>query len=225
MDAGQKIVAVVGAGTGVGKTFVGCGLITSARRRGLSYLGLKPIESGVAEIAEDAVALGSASGRAVAPRYALAAPMSPHRAARAEGVAISLEEVSAWVRLHGTGVVVVETAGGLLSPLADDGRTNLDLCEHLAVDAVLAVAKDELGALHDVTALMMALRSRGLEESTVVILNQLNPLAAELENAVELRRLGVASRVAVVREAASFDALVAVVERVFVEAQPVQARR
>jgi dethiobiotin synthetase len=220
------VVAVVGAGTGVGKTFVGVGLITSAGRRGLSCLGLKPIESGVAEVAEDAAALGGAAGRFVAPRYAMKAPVSPHRAARAEGVAISLAEVSTWVREQRAGVLVVETAGGLLSPLVDDGRTNLDLCELLGVDAVLAVAKDELGALHQVSALMMALRSRGLEDRTVVVLSRLEPSAGDLENALELERLGVAGRVAIVDQgAASFDALWAVLEGVLARGQLGQGRR
>lgn len=147
------------------------------------------------ERAEDAATIGQAAGRFVEPLYAFGPPVSPHRAAREASRVIDLPEVAAWVGRHAAPWTIVETAGGLLSPLDDDGRTNLDLCALLAPEVVLAVAADALGALHQVGSLMLALATRDLARRTVVVLSRTDPEAATLDNAGELRRLGVASAV------------------------------
>src|SRR5438067_13438467 len=89
--AGRRTV-VCGAGTGVGKTHVACALAAEWRRREVPAVALKPIESGFDEMRKetsDAAYLALAAGSPFRrPCYALREPVSPHRAARAEGMAI-----------------------------------------------------------------------------------------------------------------------------------------
>lgn len=197
MSNAGPLVCVVGAGTEIGKTHVSTALLACVRSRGLRCRGLKPIESGAGAMASDAVRLGEAAGRVVAPRYAFDAALSPHLAARRCGVVIELSQVAAWVSTERRGLTVVETAGGLLSPLDDSGQSNLDLCVALDPDAVVAVAKNELGTLHQVASLMLALSSSGLRERTTVVLNQFHDGPAQTSNREELLRLGLADRVVV----------------------------
>src|SRR5215218_671647 len=101
------IVAVTGTGTGIGKTHVACALLRAANAvdptaigsrtdPGVRAVGWKPVESGVtgergvtSERGEDEARRVEASGGIVAaPTIRLRAPLSPHLAARREGVAI-----------------------------------------------------------------------------------------------------------------------------------------
>ncbi|MEM6788910.1 MAG: dethiobiotin synthase [Myxococcota bacterium] len=190
---------VVATGTEVGKTHVSMCILEALRRGGTSALGLKPVESGGSSSVEtDAARLGRASGARVPPRYAFAPPISPHLAARDVGTPIEVAEVVAWVDAHrgDEGVTLVETAGGLLSPLSETA-TNLDLMVALAPTEVVLVVGNRLGALHDARACMMALAAVGWQRSRVVVaLSDAMPAKGRpmATNGAELRTLGVVSR-------------------------------
>lgn len=185
-------VVVVGAGTGVGKTHVACALASVLVDRGFALVAKKPVESGYDEPASDAAALARAAGHSILrPLHALAAAVSPHRAARLEGVAIDLGGLVRWC--DGAGATLVETAGGLLSPLSPS-LTNLDLASALRPTHVVLVVGNRLGALHDVRSCQLALRERGLA-ATVVLSAPVSDDAATSHNAEELRTLGWASEV------------------------------
>jgi dethiobiotin synthetase len=170
------LVAVVGTGTEVGKTHVSCALLAALVRGGISCVGLKPIESGYREEGEhDAGRLADACGGELAPPlYRFAEPVSPHLAARRSGVEVKPGRVSDWVterwNRKGYQAVVVETAGGLLSPLGQ-GVSNMDAVAALRPDSVLLVGSDRLGVLHDVAAVLLALDGTGLSSRTVVALS------------------------------------------------------
>src|SRR5689334_7203220 len=93
-------------------------------------VGLKPIESGVAENTRtDAMRLEAASAFHVKQDgYCFAAPVSPHLAARDAGVEIRCDVVARLVSeaRQKAECVVLELAGGLFSPLAR-GLYNADL--------------------------------------------------------------------------------------------------
>jgi dethiobiotin synthetase len=153
----SPLIAVVGTGTGIGKTHVAAALVTAWAKRGGRIAGVKPIESGGTD---DGDLLGRVSTfhvqRPTSP-YLLARPVSPHLAARLDGRAIDIELVRKWVddiRRRSDGVVL-ETAGGLFTPLAPP-VTNADLVQLLAPDAVVLVGPDRLGVLHDVGAVVRA---------------------------------------------------------------------
>jgi len=185
---------VVGAGTGVGKTHVACALAAALVRRGLPLTARKPVESGYDEPVSDAAALARAAGHpTITPTFVLAEPVSPHRAARRAGLTIDLEPIRAsW---SGDSATLVESAGGLLSPLAP-GLTNLDLAAAVEPDVVVLVVANRLGALHDVRACTMALATRALDARVVIVLSE--PAARDVateHNAEELEVLGWALQV------------------------------
>src|ERR1019366_10733665 len=111
---------------------------------GARVAGLKPIESGVADAdaGSDAGRLRRASTFHVKPfGVALKAPVSPHRAAKAEGVTLPLGDLV--VQVHATlaaaDFVVVELPGGLFTPLAENA-VNADFPGRLRPDVLLLVA-------------------------------------------------------------------------------------
>ncbi|KYF62016.1 dethiobiotin synthase [Sorangium cellulosum] len=204
-ETGQLRVAVVGTGTGVGKTHASVALVAALAARGAQVCGLKPIESGVdgaSTTDADQLALVSSVQPEAAP-YRFAEPVSPHLAARRCGVTISLDVATAWVARQQAPVVVVESAGALLSPLGP-GLANADLVRALAPDALVLVGLDRLGILHEVASCLMALRALapGLPPALVL----LNPPAASDAstgtNAEELESLGITSNTVVMPRAA-----------------------
>ena len=204
-------LAVVGTGTGVGKTHVTCALLETWAELGVEAIGMKPIETGVvAEAPEptDQEQLWRASQmfhvkRGTAPTfhvkrslYAWPDPISPHLAARRAGTEIDLVSIRRWVHSHTAPVVIIETAGGLFSPLAPN-LTNLDLVRVLEPDAVLLVAPDRLGVLHDLTATVGLASSRGLPITAVALSVPEHPDASTGHNAPELSLLRIAEPIAV----------------------------
>ena len=186
-------VIILGTGTNVGKTYVTCGLARALRTHA-SVLALKPIESGVEPgAAGDAGDIASAAGHAarLSP-WRLRRGVSPHLAAREQGVAIEVAEVTSWVVLEeaqaAPAITLVETAGGAFSPLAPD-RTNVDLAQALEPAIWLLVAPDALGVLHDLSATLRALPRA---PDAVVLSAARGPDASSGSNAAELARLGIA---------------------------------
>lgn len=146
-------LGVAATGTGVGKTTTALTVLREARAAGLRVAGWKPLETGGTE---DGDALMAASDVRCSTTVQLPEPISPHLAARRAGRPIDLATLAATAPTPEVDLLVVETAGGLFSPLDDDGGTNAELLEVLAPDAILLVAPNRLGVLHDVTAVLRA---------------------------------------------------------------------
>jgi dethiobiotin synthetase len=191
-------IVLVGTGTSVGKTWVACEVLKELRGRGVPAVGLKPVESGVTEVAtSDAEQLARLSAwRPTSPPYRLAESLSPHLAARRARRTIEPAEILTYVQSHKSssaigapGVLVVETAGGLFSPLAES-FTNWDVARSLDPSFWVLVAPDALGVLHDVTATLSATAARGRSPDAVVLSAARAPDASTGTNAAELERLG-----------------------------------
>jgi dethiobiotin synthetase len=201
-DATVRVIVMVGTGTGVGKTWVSAALTRALRRQGAFVMALKPIESGVPESPDapsDAGELASvSSAQPSSPPYRLADGVSPHLAARRAGTAVSLGAALTYVRDHiassaefAPACVIVETAGGLFSPLAE-GVTNWDFARGLEPALWLLVAPDALGVLHDLTVTLEVMKSRGRSPDHVLLSAAREPDASTGTNADELVRLGIA---------------------------------
>jgi len=149
-----KGIFITGTDTGVGKTIVAAGIARYLHDRGIRVGVLKPVTSGALEadgrlVSEDAELLRWAA-RSTAPAgdtapYVLRDPLAPSEAARRDGVAISRNRIrEAFDRLAGRhDFLIVEGAGGLLVPLADDLLV-ADLAKHLELP-LLIVARPDLG--------------------------------------------------------------------------------
>ncbi|MBI5524845.1 MAG: dethiobiotin synthase [Deltaproteobacteria bacterium] len=169
---------VTGTDTGVGKTFVGCALVASARKLGLRVAAAKPLESGCARGADgalvpaDALLLRDATGRDDAIDLICAcrfeAPLAPAYAAEVEGVTIdparivsSLDVLSAEVDL-----LIIEGAGGALVP-AWTGMDMVDLVALCRAEALI-VARTGLGTINHTRLTVEALRARGVKIAGLV---------------------------------------------------------
>jgi len=176
-------VVVVGTGTEVGKTWVTAHLARALRRAGHTVAARKPAQSfgpGEDPAATDAAILGAATGQraeAVCPPerwYPVA--MAPPMAARALGrpgftaADLAAEVAVSWPVDPAADIGLVETAGGVRSPQADDGDA-VDLVSLLAPDVVLLVADAGLGVINAVRLSVDALG----DERLVVVLNRFDP--------------------------------------------------
>ncbi len=185
---------VTGTDTGVGKTVVACALVRALRGRGLDVGVMKPIETGVGpEGPLDALALREAAGGGdplddVCPqRFAL--PAAPTVAARAERRQVERGAIrAAFERLAARhDRLVVEGAGGLLVPAAED-FSMADLAREVGLPIVV-VARAALGTINHTLLTLEATERRGLELAGVVISHAGGPLSgADAANLEALRR-------------------------------------
>jgi dethiobiotin synthetase len=208
-------IVVLGCGTGVGKTRVSVALLRGLVARGQNALGLKPVETGftldsVGVAISDASALMKAGSHRPSnwlPAFNFAAAVSPHLAARNRGTTIDLRRVSEWVSenelgmapsisSHSANWTVVETAGGVFSPLSPT-EVNFDLAVALEPATWVLVAADALGVLHDVSATLQAMRARGRVPDHVVLSGARDADASTGSNATELAGLGICQVTAV----------------------------
>jgi dethiobiotin synthetase len=167
-------VLVTGTDTGVGKTWVACGLAHAIRHAGRSVTAVKAVETGCAERpapTEDGVRLAAATGQ-TAPTRALRrfrAPIAPAPAADLEGLTLNLDELAAEIgAATGTSqLLLLEGAGGLLSPLGWDWNA-VDLAQAFQATA-LVVASDRLGSINHTLLTLSALDLAGVRVAAIVL--------------------------------------------------------
>ncbi len=171
---------VTGADTDVGKTYVSALIAAELRAAGHRVGVYKPVASGcIVEgddlVASDAVALWEAADRpltldAVCPQR-FAAPIAPHLAAIAEGKTLDVElactALAAWTP-H-CDIVVVEGAGGLMSPI-DEEEYVADLASDFGYPLVV-VANNVVGAINQTLQTLIAAANfrEGLGVGAVVL--------------------------------------------------------
>lgn len=208
---------VAGTDTDVGKTRVAAAIARDLAAAGRRVGVYKPVASGwTGSDGSDAAVLWDAAGRpgtlaAVCPQV-FRAPLSPPRAAAAEGRTVDEALISAgflaWVR--SSELVVVEGAGGLFSPLSDRWL-NVDLACLLGLPVVL-VDSARLGAIGRTLATARAARAAGATV-VAVVLSQVAPPRGSADDpasderiasdsAADIERLLAGVPVAVLRHAA-----------------------
>ena len=155
---------VTGNDTGVGKTHVAAMIARAAAAQGAKVGVYKPVASGCPSesgslLAEDAEELWRAAGspgelERVCPQR-FAAALAPHMAARAEG-----KEVDAALLRSGldywrerSDFLVIEGAGGLMSPLGDEEYV-ADLAHDFGYPLVV-VAKNQIGVINQTLQTMI----------------------------------------------------------------------
>jgi dethiobiotin synthetase len=172
----ERLVAVLGTTTEVGKTWTTAAVMRALAREGVSAVARKPVQSfRPDDAAPDALVLAGPAGERpedVCPRSRwYEVPLAPPMAAQALGrppftVAELVAEV---VWPDGVEVGLVETVGGPRSPVAADGDS-ADLAAALAPDVAVLVAGAGLGAINAVRLSAAALAAVG--SPLVVFLNR-----------------------------------------------------
>ena len=193
----MRALFVSGAHTDVGKTWAACALLRAARAKGLSVAALKPAVSGIDPgdwSDSDPGRLLDAMGREltdvaldeIAP-LRFAAPLSPPMAARLKGVDLRISRLVAFCRAglaaSDADLMLVEGAGGVMSPMAEDG-TCLDLMMALGLPAVL-VGGSYLGAISHTLTALETLRARGVAVDAVIVSQSADPDAPDFIQTVE----------------------------------------
>jgi len=166
-------VFVTGTGTGVGKTVVSA-LLTLAF--GADYW--KPVQSGHEDGGDRAAVAqmtGFESGRIHPCAYELSQPLSPHEAAKRDGVSLDLHRLCALPATQRP--LVVEGAGGVLVPLTETFLM-IDLIQRLGLPVVL-VAASSLGTINHTLLSLEALRHRDIPVLGVIMNGPLNPANRE----------------------------------------------
>lgn len=183
---------VTGTDTGVGKTVVACAIAELLRARRIDVGVMKPIETGVGPQGPlDAIALMEAArvedalDQVCPERFAL--PAAPSVAAAREGRRVDLARIrtayAALRRAHRT--MLVEGAGGLLVPIADD-YSMADLARDLELP-LLVVARASLGTVNHTLLTLEVADRRGLPVAGVVISH--GPRAVTSADAANLEAL------------------------------------
>ncbi|RZV10548.1 dethiobiotin synthetase [Natrinema hispanicum] len=189
MTATQPI-AVVGTGTGVGKTVITAGLTRLLREAGHDARAIKPAQTGhppdddaefVATACDDPEA-------ATCPRY-LEPALAPRVAAEVADESLSYETIRAACEreIDATAVPIIEGIGGLRVPLAGDHEV-IDLVADLEAAAVV-VTRSGLGTLNHTALSIDALEARGIDVVGIVCNEYAGETVAERTNPDELERM------------------------------------
>lgn len=182
---------ITGTDTGVGKTYIGSLIAQELVRAGLRVGVYKPVASGCRRakgdlVSEDAQTLWEAAGKPlsleeVCPQR-FEAPLAPPLAAQAEGKSVDTrllrEGLKPWLKW--ADVVLVEGAGGLMSPLSEE-----DYVADLAYEfgyPLLVVSKNILGTInHTLLTLIAATTFREGIDVVGIVLNE--PAAPDADDA------------------------------------------
>jgi dethiobiotin synthetase len=159
---------VTGTDTGIGKTTVAAMLVLA-----LDAQYWKPIQSGTegGTDRQRVQALTKLPDNRFPPeRYVLSQPLSPHRAAEIDGIAIEPEALAlpAFDR-----TLVIEGAGGLMVPVTRD-KLQIDLFAGWDLPIILC-ARTALGTINHTLLSIEALRSRDMRLHGLVFVGDDNP--------------------------------------------------
>jgi dethiobiotin synthetase len=180
----KQTLFITGTDTGVGKTALAALLAQFLRERGLSAAALKPICSGGRD---DAWKIFAAMNGALAldeiNPWHFRTPIAPLLAARLENKEVKLSQVLAHVRAMQKrfDVLLIEGAGGLLSPLGENFNSR-DLISASRATPIV-VCPNRLGAVNQVLLTLGALPEDLRTKTSVVLIAQLKPDASAKTNA------------------------------------------
>ncbi len=173
------VIFIAGTDTDVGKTYVAALIAQSLHHSGVNVGVYKPVASDCEKqngilISDDAMRLWQAAGKPaslddVCPQKFIA-PLAPNVAAAAEGTSVDPQQLVAGAKTwqERCEFLIVEGAGGLLSPLAD-GVLNIDLFKQLQPAQLLIVAANRLGAIHQTLATCAAAEKYGATPSGIIL--------------------------------------------------------
>jgi dethiobiotin synthetase len=180
-------IVVTGTDTEIGKTVFAAGL---AAALGATYW--KPVQAGLDEGGDGDTVRRLGVTRVLPEAYRLATPCSPHRAAAIDGVTIDPLRLALPLV---DGPLVVEGAGGVLVPLADD-LLYADVFARWGAPVVL-VARTALGTINHSLLSIEALRSRGVPILGVAFVGDAQEDSeATIARVGGVRRLGRLGRIA-----------------------------
>ena len=167
MIPNARTIFITGTDTNVGKTAVTAMLLAHAQSSGLNVRALKPVSTGGTA---DEKLLGSLQKSSLCINFFhYSEPISPWSAARLRNESVTVDAVLSPIREHRTSceLLLVEGAGGLLSPLGER-FTAADLITELRAEVII-VAANRLGVMNHTLLTIEALRHRGVKSISVAL--------------------------------------------------------
>jgi dethiobiotin synthetase len=192
----KQTLFITGTDTGVGKTVLTALLTRFLRERGVHAAALKPVCSGSRDDARKIFAAmnGALTLDEINPWH-FRAQVAPLLAARLENKQVKLSQVLAhacMMQKH-FDVLLVEGAGGLLSPLGDNFNSR-DLILALRATPII-VAQNKLGAVNQVLLTLEALPKILRAKARVVLMSPPKPDASTKTNGMLLAEFFDAKRI------------------------------
>ena len=146
---------IAGIHTGIGKTV--CSTVCC---QALGWDYWKPVQAGDLDNSDSQFVKKNTNNPSIKihrERYQLQTPMSPHKAAEIDGVTIKKED---FILPETNNQLIVETAGGIMSPLAANFLI-VDLIAHLQLPAIV-VSNNYLGSINHTLLTVEALLQRNI---------------------------------------------------------------
>lgn len=179
-----QTIFITGADTGVGKTVLTTLLVKFLRAQNINAAALKPICSGGRDDAKKIFSAmnGALSLDEINPWH-FRAPIAPMLAARQENQKVKLVKVVAHIRemQKRFDFLIVEGAGGLLSPLGENFDSR-DLIVKLRA-APIVVAPNKLGVVNQILLTLEALPENFRRKTKIVLTSPEKPDSATTSNA------------------------------------------
>jgi dethiobiotin synthase len=166
---------ITGTDTNVGKTVLSALLVAALKRK---YW--KPIQTGSCEGTDRETVVNLTAGEAYPESYIFGPPVSPHLAAKEQGVTIDLRQIR---RPASSVPIIIEGAGGVFVPI-NEAQFMLDLMRHLDSPIILA-ARTALGTINHTLLSIFAIRQTNLPLLGVVMIGKEN-----VENRDAIERYG-----------------------------------
>ena len=168
-------IFITGTGTDVGKTVITAGLAGALQDRGLQVGVFKPLQSGAVEINNQLTSPDLDFVKLISPdsiikySYLLRTPVCPTIAAENEGIKIDKRKLlSDYNELVAKcDIVLVEGAGGLLSPFFDNYLVR-DIIRFLSIP-VLIVARPDLGTINHTLLTIEAAKLHNIKILGIII--------------------------------------------------------
>lgn len=167
-------IFVTSTGTEIGKTYVSRGLSRALVKRGYRVSSLKPIETGFNPLSSDALSLSRSCGRPDLAHscgfYRSHIPLSPYSASILSfSPPPDIDYLSSRISFlsRGSDFLIVESAGGLLSPI-DNRLTMADFARLLDLP-LLVVVRDCLGVISQTLSLFESALLRDLSLFALVL--------------------------------------------------------
>ncbi|AOT70953.1 dethiobiotin synthase [Geosporobacter ferrireducens] len=186
-----KGIFILGTDTDVGKTVITAGLVHTLRSKGHHACSFKSVQSGGIDEGGKLISADTRFVKRVADfqeddsllnPYCLKTPVSPHLAARLEGIEIEKEKIfNAYNTLcQRYDFIVAEGSGGLMVPLLHKDYMIYHLIQDLGLP-VIVVAKAGVGTINHTCLTVQAARHFGIGVKGIII-NGYGGSAAEVDN-------------------------------------------
>lgn len=165
---GKKIF-LTGIGTEIGKTFCSAIVVEALQA---DYW--KPVQAGELDQLDSSwvkAAISNGKSQFHPEQYLLTEPMSPHAAAKIDGVKLTPADFKV---PETDNTLVIEGAGGLMVPLNHDGDMLIDLIAAVA-DEVILVSKNYLGSINHTLLSIEVLKQRNIRIKGIIFNGEPNP--------------------------------------------------